>query len=92
MASEPFQGWVSRAILQQYGDGLQPRLIVAESFAKVRRADTHILTAHLLAEKTAEGGDAFGAISCPNILHILTERLGAAGALAMAKVICADTP
>lgn len=67
-------------------------------FRQGGRDVTHIRTAQLLAEKTAELGeqiwflkvdfaDAFRTIISPHILQILTERVGAAGALAMTKVM-----
>lgn len=59
----------------------------------------HILTARLIAKKTAERGeqdsfltldlaDAFGSMQYPEPWHILHERSGPAGALAKTKLMC----
>lgn len=51
-------------------DGLQPKWLAVEGFVKGGRVDAHLLTAQLLADKTAEWGDladTFGTILCPEI-------------------------
>lgn len=48
---------VSRAVLLEHEDGMQPRLLAAEGFVKGGR---HILTAQLLAKKIAEWGHRCG--------------------------------
>lgn len=58
--SEPFQGWVSQAILQECEDGLQPKWLAAERFVDRGWADAHVTV-------------AFGTTLCPEVWHILHE-------------------
>lgn len=97
-----FLGWVSRAVLFEHVAATQPKRLEAEGVVQWGRADAHILTAQLIAEKTAERGkqvwflevdlaDTFGALAGPKLWRILHEKMGHAGALAMMNTICSHS-
>lgn len=58
--SIPAAAWVSRSLLYEYEDQLNPWWLYVEGFVRSGSADAHILVAHVVAEKASEWGAKCG--------------------------------